>query len=217
MKLSRLAFVFMLTLCSASALAATGTVKFDIDSLVMQDHQLVPVPYVDANVFLDGNHPYGSGEIAARTDENGEAVLELEEGEHTVIFSKWTSSHSVFASPVYTFTIEAGKQTDFYEALVTTRATIIANADAGWGNALYITGETELLGNWQTAYRMNAVSGNEWSYFDRLPRDIEYKIVRGPWVEGVDEISTNDAQWEYGSNHSVEFVEFLNNYVTPQF
>lgn len=217
MTFTKFAFVAVCALFSSSVLAATGSVKFNIESLVIEDRQLVGVPYVEANIFLDGNHPYGSGVIAARTDENGEAVLELEEGEHTVIFSKWTSSHSVFASAVYTFSVAAGEQTEVYESLVTTRATIIATANTGWGNALYITGDTELLGNWQTAYRLNPMSASEWTYFAHLPRGIEYKIVLAPWVDGVEEVSTTNVQWQYGANNAVQFVEYMNNLVSPQF
>tara|TARA_B100000745_G_scaffold281278_1_gene213857 strand:+ start:161 stop:817 length:657 start_codon:yes stop_codon:yes gene_type:complete len=200
-----------------AALAATGSVTLKATQKLVDDSgmNLVETAYVNGNVFLDGNHPFGSGQIAGVTDSNGEFTIELEEGSHTVIFSKWTSSHSVFATQAYEFEVDANGQVEHEFKFVATRATILANGNSGWGYAFYITGATELLGNWQTAYKMT-YTGNGWAWNDRLPRGIQYKIVRAPWVDGS-EISTANVQWEQGPNHEVEFVEIMTNIVDPQF
>ena len=213
----RLFFVLFTLVFSSLSNADIGTVKFKVQSLILKENVLLGVPYVSANIYLDGSHPHGGGQIAAETDGNGEAVLSLEAGEHTVIFSQWTSSQSVFVSETYRFEVTANKETLVEESLVTTRATIVAEGDVGWGRAYYVTGATDLLGNWETAYRMTPISANQWSFFAHLPLGIEYKILRGPWLAGMEEIPTTHIDWEIGDNRQVRFVEILSNLIEPQF
>jgi hypothetical protein len=70
------------------------------------------------------------------------------------------------------------------------------------GEGAYITGSTDSLGNWETAYKMYPQS-SYWKYEAELPVGTELKIVRHEWVDGV-EISTDGVEWETGENHVVE-------------
>lgn len=213
----RLFFVLVALVFSSLSNADIGTVKFKVQSVIFNENMLLEVPYASANIYLDDNHPYGGGQIAAETNDNGEAVLSLAAGEHTVIFSQWTSSQSVFVSETYRFDVRANEETLVEQSLVTTRATIVAEGDVGWGRAYYVTGATDLLGNWKTAYRMTPISANQWSFFAHLPLGIEYKILRGPWLAGIEEMPTTHIDWELGDNRQIQFVEILSNLIEPQF
>jgi hypothetical protein len=75
--------------------------------------------------------------------------------------------------------------------------------DAGYGNALYVTGETDGLGGWQTAYKATPGAG-EWTYDARVPVGTQFKWILAPWVTGGSiSVSTPGARWERGGNHVV--------------
>lgn len=59
------------------------------------------------------------------------------------------------------------------------------NADVGYGNAVFISGDK--IGNWEHAIRLRCVSGNEWTItIDRLKlKDgAEFKFLIGPYEAG---------------------------------
>lgn len=70
------------------------------------------------------------------------------------------------------------------------------------GEGAYITGSTDSLGNWETAYKMYPQS-SYWKLETELPVGTEFKIVRDAWIDGT-EISTEGVEWETGENHVVE-------------
>jgi len=79
---------------------------------------------------------------------------------------------------------------------------IYASDATQFGEAVYITGDVDALGNWETAYKMTPESGY-WAYKTDLPVGTEYKIVKDQWVDG-ETISTEGVEWEVGDNHVVQ-------------
>jgi len=169
-----------------------------------------------AGIFFDGNSPYGGPSAEATTDVDGYFTVELAAGRHTYRIAKMTSSHSYFVSDEYVTSVREGKTTETYVPVCPYPATFRAYHDAGYGYALYITGAGYELGHWQTAYKMNCSNGNVWSIFRYIPRGVEYKIVKAPWVSG-DSISTQNVSWENGYNHVAHAGLYVVNSVTPSF
>lgn len=87
--------------------------------------------------------------------------------------------------------------------------TIYASDVTEVGEAAYITGSTDSLGNWETAYKMYPQS-SYWKHETELPVGTEYKIVKDGWVDGV-EISTDGVTWETGENNVVEDGQTIAN------
>lgn len=161
----------------------------------------VSTPLVGAGIYLDGTSPYG-GSASGYTNSNGNATITLPEGNHTFIIAKMTSSKSYYVSKVYTATVYKGMTTEIYFSVCPIEAKVTAHIDVGWGNALYITGQGDLLGSWNVAYKMSYSNG-KWIYNGYLPKGIEYKVVKYKWVSG-NEIPTTYVQWEKGHNHKIE-------------
>jgi len=193
----------------------TGKVSINVFEVkIVNGNYDVSTPLVGAGVYLDGASPYGTAN--GWTDSNGNVTLTLTEGNHTFVIAKMTSSHSLYISKVYTTTIYKGMTTEIYFSVCPIEAKVTANIDVGWGNALYITGQGELLGSWQVAYKMSYSNGT-WVYNGYLPKGIEYKVVKYQWVSG-NEISTRYVQWEKGYNHKIEYNgPNTNNIIWPQF
>jgi hypothetical protein len=80
---------------------------------------------------------------------------------------------------------------------------IYVNYDCGFGNALYITGESEYLGSWQKAYKLSVASdcGKLWAFKSiQLKSGIEFKILIYKWVDEdnivINNIDKNKIFWE---------------------
>ena len=87
--------------------------------------------------------------------------------------------------------------------------TIYASDVTEVGEAAYITGDIDALGNWETAYKMYPQS-SYWKHETELPVGTEYKIVKDEWIDGV-EISTEGVAWETGENNVVEDGQTIAN------
>ncbi len=194
-----------------------GKVSINVSEIKIVNGQYdVSTPFVGAGVYLDGAAPSAGAPANGWTDANGNVTLTLTEGNHTFVVAKMTSSHSLYVSKVYTTTIYKGMTTEVYFSVCPTEAKVTANIDVGWGNALYITGQGDLLGSWQTAYKMTYSNG-KWLYNGYLPKGIEYKVVKYRWVS-ENEIPTTYVQWEKGYNHKIENIgPNTNNNIWPQF
>ncbi|HOJ63044.1 MAG TPA: carbohydrate-binding module family 20 domain-containing protein [Spirochaetota bacterium] len=194
----------------------TGMVSINVFEVkIINGNYDVSTPLVGAGIYVDGVLPYG-GSASGYTNSNGNATISLTEGTHTFVIAKMTSSHSYYVSKVYTTTVYKGMTTEIYFSVCPIEAKVTAHIDVGWGNALYITGQGDLLGSWQTAYKMSYSNGT-WVYNGYLPKGIEYKVVKYSWVSG-NEIPTTYVQWEKGYNHRIENNgPYTNNDIWPQF
>jgi hypothetical protein len=80
---------------------------------------------------------------------------------------------------------------------------IVARADVGWGNSIYVRGDDGGL-TWDIGVPMVCLTDDEWIWFypeDAAPREI--KFLR------------NDTDWALGENYLVSYQETL--VFTPQF
>ncbi len=125
-----------------------------------------------------------------------------------------TSSHSLLQSNGNSVTVTNTPSTLVIHVAPVT-AEIVTPYDAGWGNAIYVTGETSYLGNWQTAYKATYSSyDNSWDYQQNLPLGAQFKLIVAPWVAGDSiPVSSPGVRWEQGNNQVVtppyEYYESL--------
>lgn len=196
--------------------AVNGTLTGRITELYYENGVSKHRAFGYAGLFFDGNSPYGGPGAQGYTDADGYFTLSLTPGTHTMRISKMTSSHSIFVSDEYQVTILSAKTTETYIPVLPYEATFMAYHDAGWGKALYLTGQDTCLGNWNTALKMNYQGNGTWSIHLNVPRGVQYKIVKANWTDNAT-ISTANVTWEQGYNHVAHAGLYVTNYVTPQF
>ncbi|OQB17576.1 MAG: hypothetical protein BWY17_00848 [Deltaproteobacteria bacterium ADurb.Bin207] len=88
----------------------------------------------------------------------------------------------------------------FYLAPVT--VVLRSPYDTGMGRALYLTGASSYLGDWQTATRMVWADGQR-KWQRSLLLGLPFKIMLADWSQG-EHISTSEGQWEQGPNRVEE-------------
>ena len=164
------------------------------------NHAIVSTPISGVSIY-DGD--WQAGNSIGATDASGAYTAFLSLGQHSIGAMMMTSSHSLLASNGNLVTVSSTPATmDIHVA--PTEAQITANYNTGYGNALYITGETSYLGNWQTAYKLTSYSAATWLFQRNLPIGAEFKVILAPWVAG-DTISTSAAgvKWMKGNNQVI--------------
>ena len=84
------------------------------------------------------------------------------------------------------------------------KTTVIVHCDAGYGNTLYIRGDTLPL-DWSSGRKLQNVDANTWVFEMERPvsGSVEFKIL------------LNDEAWESGNNHIVQVGNTIE--VTPDF
>jgi hypothetical protein len=178
----------------------SGAVQIRVlgDSVV--NHAITSTPIANVSVY-DGD--WQAGNSIGATDGSGQYTAVLPYGQHSIGVMKMTSSHSVLESNGNLVTVSSTPASlDIHVA--PTEVQITANYDTGYGNALYITGETSYLGNWQTAYKLSNTAAATWFFQRNLPIGAEYKLILAPWVSGSS-ISTSapGVQWMAGNNQVI--------------
>jgi hypothetical protein len=178
-----------------------GFVNVRVLGDTVENGQIVSSPLNEVGVYLGDWH---AGNRIGTTDSNGYTTVELDAGVQELSVMKMTSSHSILAGYGHEVTVVAGQTVSFDIHVAPTQVNITANYQTPWGKALYITGSTDYLGNWGTAYKMTISNqaGDAWKYYTNLPIGAEFKVVLADWVEG-NSISTSGVQWEQGSNHVI--------------
>jgi len=187
-----------------SVVPGKGTLEIHLYQTVIENGQVKYYPLTDAGVYIDDHSPFG-GPSDGITNDLGVCSLELSTGLHTVTFFKTTSSHSYFVKTFgYSINIQEGLKTELYVGYAILEATVNAYGDAGWGNAYYITGQTDELGNWSKAYKMT-YTGDKWSFNGYIAKFAEFKIIKAQWVDGNSiTIENTNVQWEQGYNHVIQ-------------
>lgn len=195
----------------------TGTLAITVNEPKVVDDELVTVPREDIEIS-DGNVGLGPG--LGRTDENGQLEAEVDAGERTLsIFNRYTRYYGV--KDQLEVNVDAGERTEITYDFIPNRFRISADTQVEFGKALYVTGQTEFLGNWQRARKMGYNSSREWwALMDQLPVGAEFKIVRADWSED-DWIPTDNVDWERGSNRVIQeespFGRFIPITTSPTF
>ncbi|MBF0362763.1 MAG: hypothetical protein HQK49_17220 [Oligoflexia bacterium] len=87
--------------------------------------------------------------------------------------------------------------------------------DVGFGHAVFITGQDEMLGKWKTAYRLNYDRyQNIWLTDLVLRKNSEFKLIKAPWIEEKSTVITDgDFIWEnsINGNRRIEGIQSYGN------
>jgi len=162
------------------------------------DH-MVSSPYGNIGIFLGD---WQAQQLLGHTDADGYVEVMVPVGRQKLSAMTMTSSHSHTSASVVVDVAE-GATTEVTIHLAPTSVQIRAYYSTGWGNALYLTGASDYLGNWQKAIRLEYDSRfNAWTFDGNLPLWLPFKVVMAPWSDAR-EISTLNVRWEQGPNHVV--------------
>lgn len=190
-----------------AAAEATGTLDILLNEESVDDGEIVTQPISGIDVFdtTDGDLYSRDGEFLGETDDNGRLGASMEAGQRELtVRVKWHRYYDgkdegipVEIEPNETTTLEY----DFLPSL----AWLYARHQTEYGKALYVTGDSEYLGNWEQARRMSNTGkyGALWQWKERLPAGAEFKFVRADWTDAT-WISTDDVDWELGFNRVIE-------------
>jgi len=193
-----------------------GSVELTVYADSWNGTELVSGTWADAGIYLGDWH---AGNLLGRTGTDGKVLLSLPAGDTYLTMMVMTGSHSMASGEVYV-TVVAGQT--IQAALHMSSLPVVINAyyDLGMGNALYITGASDYLGNWRTAYKMSYSPWNgAWTFSKNLPVGLPFKVVRGPWVDGAT-ISTSQVAWENGPDRIVtrpQYSYYTDISFTPSF
>ncbi len=163
--------------------------------------QLISEPYQGIGVFAGA---WQAGVKLGETDAQGALQTSLELGSHYLSVFKMTSSHSaVFTEPQY-FDVNSGQENNLTVHVAPTTVRILSRHQTQFGKALYVTGESEYLGGWARAWRMNYRSQDTWELVKNLPIGARFKIIQADWNDFetiyIDPVS---AQWERGDDRMI--------------
>ena len=160
---------------------------------------VVTTPVSGAGVY-DG--PFEAGHLLCTTGSDGTCAAALTHGAHAIDVMKETSDESAIYSSANPLDVTASPGALLVHVVANT-VIVHVSYDAGYGNAIYVTGETSWLGNWKTAFKANPV-GAEWTYQTTIPVGAQLKVIVAPWVAGNSiPVTAAGVRWEKGSNHVV--------------
>lgn len=154
---------------------------------------------LEGDVFFDQDTITTTESPHQRSSDSGELRELLTAGEHSVAVRRWFSSSAVSISrpqPILIPNIQPREP--IVVGTGKTPVRITATAAVATGEALYITGQGFLLGDWRRGYRMTPVK-DAWIYLDALPMGISYKIVRAQ-DRGKELVIDDKVSWELGPN-----------------
>jgi hypothetical protein len=176
---------------------------------------IVSTPIAGVLVY-DG--PWQAGNPLGQTNASGEYIANLPLGAHQIGVMMMTTDDSMFSSDgnAVTVTTIPGK---LVIHVIPDTVEIETSYDAGLGNAIYVTGETSTLGNWQTATKASYnSSSNSWTLTENIPAGAQFKLILAPWVAGSSiPVSTSGVQWESGSNQTVPAGPYSVLNINPSF
>ncbi len=193
-----------------------GYVKLQVLTERYENGGLTASPVNAAGIYLGDWH---GGYLLGTTDVNGTVTVALEQGVQDLSMFKMTSSHSIMSRYIEDVTVEANQTNNVEIRTAPTLVSVNAYAEAGFGNALYITGDTSYLGQWSQAYKMDYDNTRGcWTFSKYLPIGLPFKIVKAPWVDG-DSIPTAGVIWESGSDRVVPNPSYIDVSITanPRF
>jgi hypothetical protein len=161
--------------------------------------QTVSTPIAGVLVY-DG--PWEAGNPLGQTDANGVFAATLTLGPHSIGVMMMTTDESMFSSDGNEVTVTSAP-TNLVVHVVPDVLSLETSYDAGFGNAIYVTGETNALGNWKTAYKTSYnPSIGSWQYTASVLAGAQFKLVLAPWVDGTSiDLGSTHVSWESGPNH----------------
>jgi hypothetical protein len=180
---------------------ATGTVQVRILGDAVAQGAIQSTPISDVSLYDGDWHAVAP---LGQTDANGVYVATLSQGAHQISAMKMTSSHSLLQSVGNAVTVtESPSQLDIHVA--PTQVRIETPYAAGFGNAIYITGETAYLGQWKTAYKLTYQQYNAtWGFLQNLPIGAQFKLILAPWTDAASiPVTAPGVRWESGGNRTI--------------
>jgi hypothetical protein len=203
------------------AAAATGTVVIQVVGDAVKGNAGTLPPDTIASTPISGvlvyDGPWQGNDILGQTNASGDLTATLSLGAHQIGVMMMTTDDSMFSSNGNAVTVTRTPGTLVIHVIPNT-VEIETSYNAGFGNAIYVTGETTALGNWQTAYKTSYSLGN-WTYqASNIPAGAQYKLILAPWVAGSTiPVTSAGVQWESGSNQTVPAAPYSVVNLTPSF
>jgi|GEM_PF-3371204 len=180
---------------------APASVQVFADQVV--NGQLISTPISRVNVYAGDWHSLS--QPLGLTDEQGILNFESELGSTAISVMKLTSSHSALWSEPQTLSIKDDSFNQLKINLAPTFVRISSKHKTAFGKALYITGESDYLGQWKLATKLdfNAQNGN-WELARHLPLGARFKLLEADWVESTTwRIDSSKVRWEKGGNQEI--------------
>ena len=145
------------------------------------------------------------GQHSLTVSASGSVDLELELGEHYFEGAILQGSSGSAFVPKRVFSVNRDTR-ELSFTVPTDLVRVEVGDDVGFDRAVYITGQGELLGNWQRGEKLK-YSGKtkSWTYHGTLAKDLEFKLFVGPWVPDTHlGMSGKQIRWEpIPGNHRV--------------
>lgn len=205
-----------------AAAAGTGTLDITVDEEKVVDGRLVTEPIAGIDVYdtTEGDIYRSGSEYLGETDDDGRLAASIDAGQRELTVSiKWHRYYAGYDEGI-PVEIAPDETTVFEYDFLPSLAWLYADYQTEYGNALYVTGESEYLGNWNQARKLtNTGNGDLWQWKERLPAGAEFKFVRDDWTDQR-WISTDDVDWERGYNRVLDGgLGYPGSFVkdTPQF
>lgn len=180
--------------------AATGTLRITVYGEEVVDGELVADPLSGIDVYDDDGESGFYGEELGETDENGQLETTIDAGQRSLVVRNQFTRYYDATDRGIEVDIEADATTEFDYYFLPDPIRVVTDYQTEFGKALYLTGETEYLGNWQEATKLTYNdSVGQWVLQEQLPVGAEYKLVRADWTD-QETISTAGVDWEVGEN-----------------
>jgi hypothetical protein len=159
--------------------------------------ETTPIAKVDV---YDGT--YEAGTLLGETSAAGSLTVKLPLGSHEIGVVQRTAGHAlVFGSNGHSVNVTTASKT-LVVHVAPTRVEIVTPYGVGYGNAIYVTGETGYLGNWNTAFKATYdTSAGTWTFHKNLPMGAQFKLIEAPWVSGKSiSVTSAGVQWDQNGN-----------------
>jgi len=181
-----------------------GTVSVTMLNDSFENGTLVSNPLNKMQIYLDDNGGFGSSNLVGETANNNPVTFTAEAGSHWVTYFKNTSGSSSLAILLSrehrAVEVTEGATSEVVIHVAANFFKLAVNASTNYGESLYITGESDYLGNWETAKKLTYNNGM-WLISGFFPKNANYKIIKANSSD--DTISTTGAIWENGDNNKV--------------
>ena len=159
-------FTLLLMSLSLAPLQAEekGQVLITVLSDFVEDGELQSYPFSGVGVYLDD---WQKGNLLGYTDENGQVLVDLPAGENSLSLFKMTSSHSVLQRYNQVVDSIAGEVSEAELHVAAEQVLIRAFYRTDYGEALFVTGDGEYLGEWSKAYKLRYNPNDyTWTFYE---------------------------------------------------
>ncbi len=193
---------FLLTDCEQLAEFPKAQVEVTVYVDSVRNGTLVSTPASETSIYAG---EWRAGHQIGVTDPQGKFRWEAEIGANYYSVMKMTSSHSAFWSEPSYVDVKVGRNNPLSVHVAPTTVRISSKHSTAYGKALYITGETEYLGNWKFALKMNFNPNNgQWEWSRNAPIGARFKIIEADWTdsEGL-YFDQKLVSWEQGDNRLI--------------